>query len=59
MNPVKPGFKTSEAIGGAALIAGILAWIKDAPVAVQITGICAIAVVGAAYMVSRAMVKKS
>jgi hypothetical protein len=55
---IKSGFKTSEAIGGAALVAGILAWIKGAPTSVQIAGICAVGVLGAAYMVSRAIAKK-
>lgn len=56
---IKPGFKTTEAIGGAALVAGILAWIKDAPTSVQIAGICAVGVLGAAYMISRGLAKSA
>jgi len=58
LNPIKPGFRTSEAIGGVAVIASLFAWITDASTPVQIAGLAAIGVIGAAYMISRAITKK-
>ncbi|MCP4897897.1 MAG: hypothetical protein GY906_13070 [bacterium] len=58
MTGIKPGAKTSEALGGLGLVGGIYVFIKDAPEPVQIAGIIAVGVLGAAYMISRALVKR-
>jgi hypothetical protein len=54
----KAGIKTSEAIGGVGLISTILAMTQGGSETMKIVGIAGVAVLGAAYMISRGIAKK-